>query len=213
MIFLIIEMVAHFIVVLFTSFVVYTAWPGSSLFSWHPTLMVVAFTFLMVEAILAFSPESSMLSKAEHKTKVMVHKILQILCGVCAATGVSVIVYNKILHNKPHFTSWHGFLGIMTVGYLVMQILIGMVGFVWFPDILRSYMSLFQQKLLHATSGIILYLMVSVSLMLGMLSNWFTSNVTGSAWYVCFMCPLWLALIVALQTTNSYVPRLRNRRG
>ena len=51
-------MVFHLITGAITAFIIYTAVPGSDLFSWHPTLMTTAFCLLMSQAIAIFSPES-----------------------------------------------------------------------------------------------------------------------------------------------------------
>ena len=55
------RMVFHIVTLGLTGLMVYTAVPGSDLFSWHPTLMAVAFCLLMAQAIAIFSPESSLL--------------------------------------------------------------------------------------------------------------------------------------------------------
>ena len=54
-------MVFHLITFGLTAVVLYTAVPGSDLFSWHPSLMTLAFCLLMAQAIVIFSPESSLL--------------------------------------------------------------------------------------------------------------------------------------------------------
>ena len=54
-------MVFHLITFGLTAVVLYTAVPGSDLFSWHPSLMALAFCLLMAQAIVIFSPESSLL--------------------------------------------------------------------------------------------------------------------------------------------------------
>ncbi len=105
---LVVNMVAHFVCLLFTGFVVYTAQPGSSLFSWHPTLMVLAFAFLMAQAILVFSLESSLLRKASRVVKVNTHAVGMFLSLLCALIGTYIIWYNKEINEKPHMTSWHG---------------------------------------------------------------------------------------------------------
>ena len=54
-------MVFHIVTLGLTAVMMYTAVPGSDLFSWHPTLMTVGFALLMAQAIVIFSPESSLL--------------------------------------------------------------------------------------------------------------------------------------------------------
>jgi len=204
---LVFNMVAHFVVALFTGFIIYTAQPGSSLFSWHPTLMVLAFTFLMVEGILVFSKESSLIQKAARPTKVNTHTVCMVLSLLCCLGGAFVIWYNKELNGKPHVISWHGIIGYITVTYVGIQCLAGI--FVKYHKILANYIKPFQLKMNHATSGLFLYSMVCLSMVLGMYSNWFTANVTGTSWYACFACPSILILVVMNQITTNY---LGNRR-
>ena len=59
-------MVFHIVTLGLTAVMVYTAVPGSDLFSWHPTLMTVGFALLMAQAIVIFSPESSLLQVSKH---------------------------------------------------------------------------------------------------------------------------------------------------
>ena len=53
-------MVVHIISVALTGFYFYLANPGSDLFSWHPVCMSTAFVLLLLQAIVIFSPESSL---------------------------------------------------------------------------------------------------------------------------------------------------------
>ena len=53
-------MVVHIISVALTGFYFYLANPGSDLFSWHPVCMSIGFVLLLLQAIVLFSPESSL---------------------------------------------------------------------------------------------------------------------------------------------------------
>jgi cytochrome b-561 domain-containing protein 2 len=66
-------MVVHVITVGLTAALLYLASPGSDLFSWHPSLMVVAFGLFMAQAIVIFSPESSLLLTSSRQDKVQLH--------------------------------------------------------------------------------------------------------------------------------------------
>ena len=69
----------------------------------------------MLEAVLLFSPISSVMRGAGYSTKRRWHWILQ-TCAVCSAlTGFVVITTNKYMADKQHYTSWHGLLGIVYV--------------------------------------------------------------------------------------------------
>ncbi len=53
-------MVVHIISVALTGFYFWLAKPGTDLFSWHPACMAMAFVLLLLQAIVIFSPESSL---------------------------------------------------------------------------------------------------------------------------------------------------------
>ncbi|XP_040889880.1 cytochrome b561 domain-containing protein 2 [Toxotes jaculatrix] len=196
----------HFICVIFTVFIALLSRPGTSWFSWHPFFMTLAFSFFMTEAILLFSPHGSPIKKFPHKTKGRVHWVLQCLCVSCAVLGLAAISYNKYLNGKPHFTSWHGLLGLITVCVVGLQSLAAV------PLIYHSLAkgwSLAKLKRYHAASGLVTYLLGSISLLLGLCSAWFTASVKESTWYLSALCPALSALIIMNQVTSAYMAKKR----
>ncbi|KAH0630004.1 hypothetical protein JD844_012543 [Phrynosoma platyrhinos] len=198
--------VAHLVSLGFSIFVAVLTRPGSSLFSWHPLLMSLAFSFLMTEAVLVFSPESSLLRSFSRKAKVRFHWALQLLSLICAVLGLAIISYNKYLNGKDHFVTWHGQTGLLTVLYASMQCLGGLA--LLYPKLMKNW-TLTKLKLYHATSGLIGYLLGCASLMLGMCSLWFTAAVTGVSWYLSILCPILTSLVVMNQVSNAYLYRKR----
>ncbi|KAK9967329.1 hypothetical protein ABG768_001732 [Culter alburnus] len=196
----------HVLCALFTGFMTVLAKPGSSLFSWHPFLMTLGFSFLMTEAVLLFNPYSSPVRKLKHKTKGRLHWILQCLSLCCATAGLCAIVYNKNLNDKPHFTSWHGLVGVITVAVVGLQSLGGLP--LLYPKVAKGW-SLAKLKRYHATSGLLTYLLGSFSLFLGLCSSWFSTGVSGSVWYLAALCPVLCALVIMSQVTNAYMARKR----
>ncbi|XP_030633342.1 transmembrane reductase CYB561D2 [Chanos chanos] len=196
----------HVMCAAFTVFVSVLAKPGSSLFSWHPFLMTLAFSFLMTEALLIFSPHSSPARKFPHKTKGRLHWILQFLCASCSVLGLGAISYNKHLNGKPHFTSWHGLVGLVTVCIVGMQS-VGALPLIYHK--LAKGWSLAKLKRYHAASGLITYLLGSASLLLGICSLWFTASVTGNSWYLAALCPTFSAFAIMSQVTNAYMAKKR----
>ncbi|KAM4587680.1 transmembrane reductase CYB561D2 [Odontesthes bonariensis] len=196
----------HFIFSGFTVFIALLSRPGTSWFSWHPFLMTLAFGFFMTEAILLFSPHGSLLKRLPHKTKGRVHWILQCLCACCAGLGLAAISYNKHLNGKPHFTSWHGVLGLLAVCVVGVQSLAAV------PLICHSLAkgwSLAKLKRYHAASGLITYMLGSGSLLLGLCSAWFTASVSGYTWYLSALCPALGALIIMNQVSSAYIAKKR----
>ncbi|XP_028302536.1 transmembrane reductase CYB561D2 [Gouania willdenowi] len=199
-------LLTHIISLGFTLFIALLSRPGSSLFSWHPFLMTIAFSFLMTEAILLFSPYGSPIKKLSHKTKVQVHWTLQGVCVTCAMLGMTAIIYNKHLNDKPHFTSWHGLLGVLTVGAVSAQCVAAMP--LHYTSLAKGW-SLAKLKRYHAASGLVTYLLGSGSLLLGLCSVWFSSSVGGYAWYLSALCPALSALIIMNQVSSAYVAKKR----
>lgn len=196
----------HVLCIAFTVFIVVLARPGSSLFSWHPFLMTLAFLFFMTEAILLFSPHGSPVRKLAHKTKGRIHWVLQCLCVTCAAAGLVVIVYNKDLNGKPHLTSWHGLFGLITMCVVGLQSLAAV------PLIYHSLAkgwSLAKLKRYHAASGLVTYLFGSGTLLLGLCSAWFTAAVSDYTWYLSALCPALSALVIMDQVSRAYTAKKR----
>ncbi|PFX16373.1 cytochrome b561 domain-containing protein 2-like [Stylophora pistillata] len=165
----------HIVAVGLSLLVIWLAQPGSSLFSWHPTLMALGFCFLMIEAILMFSPQSSLIASVPRATKVRLHWILQTSAVIAALGGFAAIYYNKNIYNKLHFQSWHGCLGLCTVIVICLQSLQG-VGVLYSKLPLASMLKPRQLKQLHAMCGSLVYLFSCVTLCLGFYSNWFVKN-------------------------------------
>lgn len=207
-------MVAHIVPVVLTAFVLYTAWPGSSLFSWHPTLMVLAFVVCMWEGLLVFNKESSLFVNVSRSTKVLIHQILNIAAVVFAILGFIVIYYNKDLNAKPHFTTWHGLFGLVTVICVTVQSLGGdVVRYEWLRKLLRVKMSLGTLKIYHATSGLVAFTLVVTTIMLAFYSTWFTSQVGWVPWILCYGCVSFMAVIIMNQVVTEYLPRTQGRRA
>ncbi|KPP66783.1 cytochrome b561 domain-containing protein 2-like [Scleropages formosus] len=198
----------HLLSVGLTLFVTFLARPGSSLFSWHPFLMTLAFSFLMTEAILVFSPDCSPIWKLSHKTKGRCHWVLQALAVVCATLGSMAVFYNKRLNVKPHFSTWHGVLGLVTVCCAALQLAGGLP--LMYHKLAKGW-SLAKLKRYHAASGMVVYLLGCGSILLGTCSLWFTTSVQSLSWYLVALCPAASALVVMSQVTNSYVAKKRFR--
>ncbi|CAK6973788.1 transmembrane reductase CYB561D2 [Scomber scombrus] len=197
---------AHLICGVFTVFIAVLSRPGTSWFSWHPFCMTMAFSFFMTEAILLFSPHGSPIKKFSHKTKGRVHWMLQCLCVCCAVLGLAAISYNKHLNGKPHFNSWHGLLGLVTVCAVVLQSLAAV------PLIYHSLAkgwSLAKLKRYHAASGLVTFVLGSASLLLGLCSAWFTASVSEYIWYMSALCPVLGALVIMNQVSTSYMAKKR----
>ncbi len=178
--------------------------PNLDFFVCVSLLPILQFSFFMTEAVLLFNPYSSPVQKLKHKAKGRLHGVLQGLCVCCATAGLAAIFYNKHLHDKPHFSSWHGTVGLLTVTVAGLQSLGGLP--LLYPKLARGW-SLAKLKRYHATSGLLAYLLGSLSLFLGLCTAWFSSSVSGSVWYLAVLGPVLSALVVMSQVTKAYMAR------
>jgi len=116
--------------------------------------------------------------------------------------GFVVIYYNKSINNKPHFVSWHGLLGVITVVYIVLQCCGGLN--LLYPQTAQRFIRLVSLKQLHATSALLLFTLAVGTLVTGMLSRWFAATVTGTSWYMCAVCPMLILTVLASQVNSAY---------
>ncbi|XP_044068680.1 probable transmembrane reductase CYB561D1 isoform X1 [Siniperca chuatsi] len=179
--------------------------PGTSLFSWHPVCMSVAYCLCMTEGILLFSDEGSPFCFKSRKDKFCLRWFFQALVLIAAATGLGFMVASKNVSELPHLVTWHSLLGICTLAATVLQAACGIC--VIFPKLLRPSSSPPRLKLYHATCGLVVYLLATATVVSAMFSYWFQAMVKGVAWWAFLLLPLFLALVVMNQITNAYLPR------
>lgn len=181
----------------------------------------------MLEAILLFSPISSVIRGAGYSTKRRWHWILQACAVVSVLTGFTVITTNKYMADKQHYTSWHGLIGttymrIGTILFLMNFIFAGLIVCclvnlsvaggvsVMYPAVAFNIPVMILRRL-HAIFGAVVFAGGMVALWLGLASTWFTNNVHHDAILaVCFACPLVIMLYVMGQVGQK-VLRCRSR--
>ncbi|EDL01955.1 mCG131613, isoform CRA_b, partial [Mus musculus] len=174
------------------------------LFSWHPVFMALAFCLCMAEAILLFSPEHSLFFFCSRKTRIRLHWAGQTMAILCAVLGLGFIISSKIRSEMSHLVSWHSWIGALTLLATGGQALCGLC--LLCPRAARVS-RVARLKLYHLTCGLVVYLMATVTVLLGMYSVWFQAQIKGTAWYLCLGLPLYPALVIMHQISSSYLPR------
>ncbi|XP_020373586.1 probable transmembrane reductase CYB561D1 isoform X1 [Rhincodon typus] len=177
---------------------------GTSRFSWHPACMTLAVCFCMTEAILTFSLDSSPFFFCSIKAKVRIHWMMQVFAAIFGSVGLIFIVSSKNISESLHLTSWHSFLGLGTVIAVSGQLLCGLC--LLFPQLINTY-SVARLRLYHATCGLVTYLMATATVVLGLCSDWFKSQVNGVLWYFCLIVPVIPALVIMNQINNGYLSK------
>lgn len=206
------KMVAHLSAVIFPIIIIYSVVPGSSLFSWHPTLMALGCSFLMLEGIVIFSKSSSLLPNLTRPRKASIHYWLMGSGVSCTIGGLVVIYLNKEQAGKSHFTSWHGLFGALTVGYICAQSIGGNLAkyHKYVGDIIKIRLA--DLKFYHATSGLLAYIFITVTLILSLQSNWAVSSINWALWYACFASVCASGLVVMNHITTNFMPGQQNKR-
>ncbi|XP_077337468.1 putative transmembrane reductase CYB561D1 isoform X1 [Lithobates pipiens] len=199
---------AHILAFGFTLFLIILARPGTSLFSWHPLFMAIAYCLCMTEAVLLLSPETSPLCPLSRKSKTRLHWLLQLCVPILAGTGISFIVCSKNRSEQPHFTSWHSILGLITLIATCCQTV---CGFSLLCPRLARVTAVSRLKLYHATCGLLVYLLATTTVLLGLYSDWFQAQIKGPAWYVCLVLPLYPALVIMNQVLDIYLPKRKSQ--
>jgi len=201
-------MVVHLISVALTGFYFYLANPGSDLFSWHPVCMSLGFVLLLLQAIVIFSPESSLTPNSPRPDKVQLHWMLHAFGTASACFGFAAVFFNKEINGRKHFTTWHSKLGLATMLGLACVVLGGIAAN--YAQKLKTLVKPINVKVWHATGGMAIFIMAMATVSLATYSNWFHNRMGKTPWVgkLCFWAPIILAICVARQVTQSYLPRV-----
>lgn len=183
--------------------------PGTSLFSWHPVCMSVAYWLCMTEGLLLFSAEGSLCCLKSRKHKVCVHWFCQTVGLLSAVIGLGFMVASKKRSELPHLISWHSVLGVCTLAITVLQAAGGMCILFQqqlFPKLLQHPPHPSRLRLYHTTCGLVVYFLATFTIVSAMFSDWLQATVRGVAWWILFLLPLLSALVVINQILNTYLP-------
>ncbi|PNI11775.1 CYB561D1 isoform 6 [Pan troglodytes] len=162
------------------------------------------FCLCMAEAILLFSPEHSLFFFCSRKARIRLHWAGQTLAILCAGLGLGFIISSRTRSELPHLVSWHSWVGALTLLATAVQALCGLC--LLCPRAARVS-RVARLKLYHLTCGLVVYLMATVTVLLGMYSVWFQAQIKGAAWYLCLALPVYPALVIMHQISRSYLPR------
>ena len=100
---------------------------GTGWFVLHPTMQSLAIT-MAVLSIQSLQTTTSPSGSAEKHAAFRQHQLINLAFSLpILLIGVSSIIYNKHIHNAPHFVSAHGKMGLAIVIWLFVQALVGIV--------------------------------------------------------------------------------------
>ena len=166
------------------------------------------FAVLMLEAILIFSPYSSLVPAANRMEKARYHWILQLAALVSAILGF-VAIYEHKERNKAvpiHFKSWHAKFGLVAIILLMINCVSG-IGLLYPNSTIfnPSGIKLWLRKKLHAIFGCLVFLVGSCTLILSLYTNWFNKVAGEFIWYAMLSLITVITSVVTNQVANQFI--------
>ena len=155
----------------------------------------------MPEAIYVFS-KYGLASRSLRSTRVTAHWLILGLAAVAHSIGYAVIYYNKEINDKPHYTSWHGLMGLVTSVLFWIQLCVGV--FAKYPKLLESFMSVKRVRTNHALFGTLIFTTGMATMILALWSNWFATNASPLAFYGALVLNVALMLTTLVIFTKKY---------
>ena len=138
-----------------------------------------------------------------HTTKVTAHWVILIAAAAAHGLGYAAIYFTKEQKNKPHLTTWHGYLGFSTSLLLWSQISAGV--FAKYPKVVESFVSLKVLRAAHSLFGCVTFSCGAVSVCVALWSVWFQSNAVAWTFYPALALHVWLLCAVWTRHVRKYV--------
>ena len=162
----------------------------------------------MFEAILLFSPYSSLIPSASRMEKAKYHWILQVAALVTASLGFIAIYLHKE-RNKAvpvHFRSWHAKFGLASVVLMFINCA-GGIGLLYPNSAMLnpSGIKLWLRKKLHAVFGSLVFLVASCTLILSLYTTWFNKVAGEFIWYAMLALITVITSVVTNQVVNEFI--------
>ncbi|KAF7253074.1 hypothetical protein EG68_08603 [Paragonimus skrjabini miyazakii] len=153
------------------------AFPLDNLFAYHPFFVSIAMLGLMPYGVRLMDRHVCWLPVRSRTQMIKWHWVIQCTASVLLILGGAAVYVNKIRSGKSHFTTWHGLCGLLTLVYVVMQLLAGFV-LHWrlWPIRLLTYN---QASLFHVYSGFGLLILSALAKVLGLQSIWVANKLRG----------------------------------
>ncbi|CAL8108432.1 unnamed protein product [Calicophoron daubneyi] len=192
--------------------IVIFAFPPKNLFDFHPLLVTLAVMALVPFGIRILDKGAPILSQSPRSQKMKWHWMIHSMAVLLLFVGVSAVYVSKAKMNKPHYTTWHGLLGLFTVIIALLQAL-GGFGFYCNTWPFRRRISYSRSSKLHAFNGVLFVLLATAAVVLGLYSNWFDwklSNMAGNGFkgtlvmmYTVVICSAALRILMQVLHTSS----------
>ncbi|KAI0161413.1 eukaryotic cytochrome b561-domain-containing protein [Xylariaceae sp. FL1272] len=168
------------------------------LFSVHPLAQSLG-VLVLLQSILVLQPTHT---GAQKQVGQKIHAGLNLVAFATFIVGVVVIEYNKIANNGAHFHSVHGYLGVITSIWILVQYIVGFTMF-GLPALYGGEANAKKIWKYHRISGYILLLLLMATVTSAVKTD-YNVNVLG--------LKLWAMLVIfALMIVGVY-PRIKKQK-
>jgi hypothetical protein len=172
--------------------------PPLILFSVHP--LAQSFGMLvLVQSILVLQPTHTVQQKA---VGAKIHAGLNLLAFAIFIVGVVSIEVNKFQNNGPHFHSVHGYLGIISSAWIIVQYVVGFTMF-GIPKLYGGEAKAKKIWKYHRFSGYVLLLFLLATVISATETD-YNKNVLG--------LKLWAFILIAVLLIIGVYPRIKKQK-
>ena len=123
-------------------------------------------------------------SSLSWKSKNAVHLVISLLGSISLGSGFWAIYENKNINIKPHFTSWHGKISLISIILIILLVCNGLL----------TYFGVKSSRILHRKFSLMISCLFFTAFSLGLYSNWAQNNLHFSALLTSLCIPLIAAL-------------------
>lgn len=171
-----------------------TSQPGVHLFTWHPILMVAAFTLLGPSAAIFVQARKAMTNNATRFGLIMAHASLQWTAAACAAGGFYAVFEHKDSKGYGHFTSLHSWVGLAAMGMYA-----GAMMYAAFRTVTNKNFSLLWSDVMHRIGGVFAVSLGAAAVCTGILhERWVPPSMTPQTQQLIAGAAVLAALTVAI---------------
>jgi hypothetical protein len=167
---------------------VYHGAPWRVTFVYHPTFMTFAWLFMTSQALLVLFSKTHFVKyltgDIDRRTRVQLHAWINLTSLWVICLGVVAILWHKIKMGKTHFSTLHSFCGLVTFVWTLAQMTFGLLLFLKKTSKSPSTTGLtatlannLHLKRIHRTLGMITYGAVTITMILGLFSNFAQQNI------------------------------------
>lgn len=171
----------------------------AGLFTYHPLFQSLA-VLVFIEGIILLQPPPA--TSAIKRTGQRLHQSFQGFASLLIIAGASFIIYNKASHGAPHFTTWHGKIGLITLCFILVQALFGAAA-VYTPSLVGGpgrAKALYKYHRMSGYVGLVLLLLTPV---LALWSDWVVNNSSQAQRNLIGVGFLMVAVAVVLRIEKS----------